>query len=81
MVNDRMTNDEIKIEYDKKFDAINQVTNTMNSLDSNRFDPEHVPYFEIKPESERLKNPTYEDLKDLQEELETINSIDPNSLL
>jgi hypothetical protein len=72
----RLSKSQIKQKYDNYFDMLNEAAKALNLAgDDDDDDDFHRPLFRLKPEEERITEPTIEDLKDIMEEYDNIKNI------
>jgi len=66
----------IKKKYDEYFDKVNEAANALNLMDDDEEDEMlRRPLFYVRSESERIADPTENDLKDLMDEFENVKSV------
>jgi hypothetical protein len=66
----------IKKKYDEYFDKVNETAKALNALDDDEEDEMlRRPLFYVRPESERIEDPTENDLNDLIDEYENVKSV------
>ena len=66
----------IKKKYDEYFDKVNEAAKALNSMDDDEEDELlRRPLFYVRPEGERISEPTENDLNDLMDEYENVKSV------